>query len=349
MIFSLALLPLFGISGLAVDTARLMSAQSMLQNEVDAAALNAAVDGDFSQSARHIAYMEQRLNADRTLRDAQVSGAWSGSDFQVTASGVVNTALVHVLPGLSNTVNISVSAVARVHQPMRQYETPEVTWLDPEAGDYNRLYVYCFNPDPGPDNTPAHERRSKRTPLQDNNGVNYLHRTEYDWPRCESGETISFELYNVRFSRNNPDRWERLNEQENVETAPRDPWCNQNHTRCRFRYFTDTALVGGLEHHQGLDGIDILETVICEDKDACSPGQGPVPRGRNRTPQRDTIGCAPGRYMYYGWEDRPPGQSGHAPDWTYEGWTDRDYDDIIITLQCPDYDDAAVRYVRLIE
>lgn len=51
---------------------------------------------------------------------------------------------------------------------------------------------------------------------------------------------------------------------------------------------------------------------------------GVVPEGKNRTPHLKKRPCVPGSYMYYGWEDRPPGS----------GWTDADYDDITFILKC---------------
>lgn len=67
--------------------------------------------------------------------------------------------------------------------------------------------------------------------------------------------------------------------------------------------------------------------VTCEDRNACKPERqgGIIPQGTNRTPQRATTACAPGKFMYYGWEDRPPEGGG----------SDRDYNDIRIIIECP--------------
>ena len=351
MIFALSLVPIFGLAGMSVDTARLINVRATLQAEADATALNGAVGGPQGNYGAQITAMNERVQSafgNTSLTDLDIAGNWSGLNFRVDASARVNTVLIHAVPGIGDSVRVSVRSVARLHQPLQQYQVPEVTWLDPEAGDYNRVYVYCFDPDPNSDKT-LEERRTQRTPLQDNNGRNFLNEG-FSWPRCERGETISFELYNVRFSRTNPQRAE--NPAGPPETFGNDTgsWCHANHNqRCRYRYFTDTVMVNGVERHTGLD-YSILETVLCDSQEQCTRGpESIIPTGRNRTPQQDTVGCTPGKYMYYGWEDRPPGIPGGTSDWTHRGWTDRDYDDITIVVQCPDYDLEAVRYVRLVE
>jgi hypothetical protein len=53
--------------------------------------------------------------------------------------------------------------------------------------------------------------------------------------------------------------------------------------------------------------------------------------------------------MYFGFEDRPPGQSGANGTWLDPAWTDTDYDDIRIVMKCPNsgrLGDAFVRLVR---
>lgn len=351
LIFALSLVPVFGLAGMSVDTARLMNVRSTLQAEADATALNSAVGGPDSNFNTQLTAMHERVMGqfgNAGLSDLSIAGNWSGANFRVEASARVNTVLVHAVPGIGDNVRVSVRATARLHQPLQQYEVPEMTWLDPDAGDYNRIYVYCFDPDPNSGKT-LDERRTQRTPLQDNNGVNFIQQySQYDWPRCEQGETISFELYNLRFSRNSPQRIDHnpANDHNWCQHAPLPGYPNP----CRHRHFTDTVLINGVEQHTGLQ-FDILETVLCDTFEDCAPQNqgGILPSGTNRTPQKDTVGCSPGKYMYYGWEDRPPGMPGGTANWTQMGWTDRDYDDIRIVIQCPDYDDNAARYVRLVE
>ncbi len=351
VMFALSLVPVFGLGGMAVDTARLINVRSALQAEADATALNAAVGGIDGNYGAQLSAMHDRVTSafgNAGLSGLSISGDWSGHNFRVEASAQVSTILIHAVLGIGDSTRVSVRAVARLHQPLQQYQVPEVTWLDPEAGDYNRVYVYCFDPDPHSGKT-LQERRTQRTPLQDNNGRNFLHEG-FTWPQCERGESISFELYNVRFSRTNPHRAEDPAGPPETFGHDGNTWCHPNHNgQCRYRYFTDTVMVNGVEQHHGLQ-YNILETVLCDTREQCERGpQSILPSGSNRTPQKDSIGCTPGKYMYYGWEDRPPGVPGGTANWTYPGWTDRDYDDITIVVQCPDYDQNAARYVRLVE
>lgn len=335
--FALALVPLCGMGGLAVDTAQLMGVRAFLQNEADQAALNGAVEGPDGDYARYRAIAHERIMARRAMENLSVTGSWSGNDYAVEVRGRVNTALVHVMPGLNDSVNVRAEAVARLHQPLLQYEPPMISELDPEAGDYNRIYVYCFDPDPDADKT-LEERRTQRTAIQDNAGTHY----SYTWPRCEPGETISFELYNVRFSRTAPHRW---------DDASNDggSWCHHRPDPCRFNYFTDTRLINNVEHHTGLE-LNILETKLCDTYEECKPVSqgGVIPEGKDRTPNRETRACEPGKFMYYGWEDRPPGLPGPSGNWTHIAWTDNDFDDIRVIMECPQYDEGGERFVRLI-
>lgn len=151
VIFALSLVPVMGLAGVSVDTARLINVRTSLQAEADATALNAAVGGPNQNFAAQINAMNDRVTAAfgrSGLSDLNINGGWNGLDFRVDASARVSTMLVHTLPGISDSVRVSVRSTARLHQPMLQYEPPEVSWLDPEAGDYNRIYVYCFDPDP---------------------------------------------------------------------------------------------------------------------------------------------------------------------------------------------------------
>jgi len=64
-----------------------------------------------------------------------------------------------------------------------------------------------------------------------------------------------------------------------------------------------------------------------------------IPEGKNREPQKAKQSCQPGKFMYYGWEDRPPGL----------GWTDQDYNDIRIIIECPESVATGEFVVRLIK
>lgn len=69
----------------------------------------------------------------------------------------------------------------------------------------------------------------------------------------------------------------------------------------------------------------MMETVLCSSFETCVAKNkgGVIPFGKNRVPVKTTESCAPGKFMYYAWEDRPPASG------------DRDYDDIRVIVECP--------------
>jgi hypothetical protein len=153
------------------------------------------------------------------------------------------------------------------------------------------------------------------TVIADNGGTSY----DFTMPRCAAGEVLSYHLLNVRGARTQPRLWD-------------DP------LRENYEYYTDTQLVEGVEQYD-LDW-EILETVLCDSLEDCVPQRegGVIPTGRNRVAQQNTQRCEPGKYMYYGWEDRPPGR----------GWTDRDFDDIRVIVGCPVMEFEGDKRIRLI-
>ena len=135
-----------------------------------------------------------------------------------------------------------------------------------------------------------------------------------------SGETMSFRLFNVRNSRTTKDNWDKAS----VEN---------------YSYYTDTTMKP--QETYDLDGWAILETVLCNNLDECKGKDkgGVIPVGKNKNPPaRATSPCLPGKFMYYGWEDRPPGR----------GDSDRDYDDIRVIIECPVEIISGEQIVRLI-
>lgn len=328
VLFGLLLVPIFGFSGIALDYGRATKLQGELQTRADAAALNAAVAGVTQGHHALVAQMAQDIeNAyvrPGVLENVSVTGNWvSATDFRVQAEARIATAMAHIIPGVDPGISVAIEAVARVSEQEATYEPPAVEWLDPEAGDYNQIYVYCFDPSGGGS---KRSRRSRMTLIADNAGSHF----DYDWPRCDEGETLSFRLRNVRHVKDRPHLW--------------------NHpSSTQHNYHTDTVLVGGVEQFD--IGYDILETVRCDDLESCvgEDEGGVIPRGAHRDPHIESRPCRPGAYMYYGWEDRPPGQPGRAEVWTDPAWTDADYDDIRIVMQCPETAALGERSVRLMK
>ena len=316
VVFAVSMVPVLGAAGMAVDYTRATNVQDFLQSVNDGAAISGSRLGSGNDQAGTIAYLKSatatRFGDGPWVADMNVETEWlSNFDFQVTTSLSVPVTILAAVPGFQDEVPLTVTSVVRIEEPSLVYKEPEVSDLDPEAGDYNRVEVYCFNPDA----KRARDARTQMTAIADNGGTKY----DFVMPRCESHETMSYKLRNVRDARTNKSRW--------------------TSKEGRYEYFTDTEIEDGKETYD-LGGRAILETVLCDSIQVCKPKNqgGVIPHGKNRTPERATKPCAPGKYMYYGWEDRPPGN----------GWTDKDYDDIRIIVECPVTEEVGNRMVMLI-
>lgn len=304
---ALLAIPLFAVAGIAIDYSRASLVKSFLQAEADAAALAGAKGGASANDQNWVNNL--RVNAEGrfsndVLESLTANGRWvTATDFSVTAGAAVPVTLLAIVPGMERAFDVNVQAVARFSQPVLTYNPPVVSQLDPDAADYNRIYVYCFN---AKNKNSADKGRTKMTAIADNAGTTY----NYTMPKCAAGETMSYRLHNVRNARTQKSKWD----------SPRAEF---------YEYYTDTVLTGGgAESYTSLN-VSLLETVLCDSRKVCEPkkkgGPGIIPEGANRTPQRATGACAPGKFMYYGWEDRPPESGG----------SDRDYNDIRIIIECP--------------
>ncbi|HEY8564417.1 MAG TPA: pilus assembly protein TadG-related protein [Beijerinckiaceae bacterium] len=359
VLFGLAMLPLLGLTGVAVDYSRATNLHGFLQTASDAAAIGAAAAEDPEGSNRALGGARSVIathTGARALQNVNVLGKWlTAVDYEVTIQGRMDATIMQAVPFLPKTMDLKVVSVARVTQPLMTAAAPRISQLDPEAGDYNQLSVYCFdaskkdranngngnsgngngngngnsrngnngngNGNSGNSNGQANsgsdeKGRSQMTPIADNGGTTYTFRM----PTCGEGETLSYKLKNVRGARTRPSMW-------NDSTVE------------QYEYFTDTTVVGAVQKQN--TGVDILETAICDTFESCKPISrgGVLPEGRERTPQQTEKACEPGKFLYMGWEDRPPGR----------GWTDRDYDDIRIVMECPRFERSGTKQVRLIK
>lgn len=317
IVFSLSLLPLVVVVGTAVDYYRMNDLHARSQAITDEAALSISSDRTrqanlTDASKARLTEQAKRLGTENVTLTVELVNA---TDVRVTAHTVLTPVFLQAVPGGPKTLDVTTRATARLRDIRNVTAPPQLAELDPEAGDYNRVYVYCYNKDKR--NEPS-RGRSQFTPLADNGGTKY----PLNMPKCGTGETISFQLHNVRGMRKTPKRWD-------------DPTAEQ------YDYFSDTVVNDSSVQSYDLDGWSILETVICDSLSECSKTTaqgGKIPAGKNRTPQQSTLGCTPGRFIYMGWEDRPPGR----------GWTDKDYDDIRVTVSCPEVE-ISERNVRLVE
>ncbi|MGE4251739.1 MAG: TadE/TadG family type IV pilus assembly protein [Parvibaculaceae bacterium] len=317
VITALTAVPLVAAGGLAIDYANASFVRSFMQAEADAAALAAAAGGPSAEDPKWMTAAQGHTTTRFGSSVANVSfqGKWlTATDFGVEATAVTPVTLLSILPGIANKMTVKVAAVARYSEPVLEYKPPTVAELNPDAADYNRIYVYCFNSEKK--NT-ATKGRTQMTAVADNAGTKY----SYTMPVCEPKETLSFRLHNARNARTDKKKWD-------------DPRKTDI-----YEHYTDTVISGGSESYAL--NYSLLETVLCDSKNECKPKSqgGILVEGANRTPQKATGACAPGKFMYYGWEDRPPEQGG----------SDRDYNDIRIVLECPTVKASGKELVALIK
>jgi Flp pilus assembly protein TadG len=358
MLFGLTLPPMLGAGGLALDYSRASNVRSYMQAEADSAALGGAraaaqtvlkkLPNDKSALAAASVTNAQSMASLRfgasKVSGLTITGTWlNGTDFEVVTSGKVKNTMSRLIPGAASEIEFKTRAVARVliQNNLIAFK-PAVASLDFEAGDYNRIYVYCF--DKTRKNDPDKGRRVETmTAISDNGGTTYT----YEMPTCTTNETLSYRLYNVRGMRTTPSKWDKGNAE-------------------RFNHYTDSELdvngVASYDFKRGdrtKDGVTkdfglkpddgLLETVLCNTLAECKPKSkgGILPEGKNRTPVKETKACAENKFMYYGWEDRPYYAAGAPPG--VDGWTDRDYDDIRLIVECPRVPPEPTAAIKLID
>jgi hypothetical protein len=322
--FALISVVLLGGVGMAIDYSRAVNVESFMQAQADGAALSGVQLGSEGDPSPYLQFVrvstQDRYGPGEWIDKLDVDGEWiSASDFEVTVKGEVPVTILAAVPGFPDAVPVSVRATARLGEPTKTYKAPTVSELDPEAYDYNSISVYCFNPDKADD--PKTHGRTQMTLIADNNPATTL--PAYVMPECGVDEFLSYKLINVRNALHEPNK-------------PGDT----------YEYYTDTVIKNKKEKYAFKKSI--LETVFCDNLKECRPKSqgGVIPEGKERSPKQATRACGPGdagKYMYYGWEDRPPRGGPSASD-----DSDSDYDDIRIIIECPTYEVSGKRTVRLI-
>jgi Flp pilus assembly protein TadG len=235
MLFGLSLVPVAGAAGVAVDYAKASNMRTGLQAEVDATALDiikAAVDiqTDPAHTSKTPAQRQtlidtkitQIMNARKPISQSRIgteanfvfTGAWSDelqTQYRVTASVDVKR-MMRVLSSDAATP-VAASAIAAMQfNAVLQSAKPEMIRPGFNAGDYNRLFAYCYNKNE-PD---VSKRRTQMTAVTSNgesggkmevNDADIFKNVEM--PECDidKGETLSWRLLNVRDSRTNKANW----------------------------------------------------------------------------------------------------------------------------------------------
>lgn len=312
LVFGLWMVVVCAAVGAAVDYGRAISTRQAMQTTADAAALQlAAVTSPLTYTAQDLVKTGIYQNKNNA-QDVTFNAGWvSPTDLKVTGTGKVPTSLMAAVPGVAKAVDVGVSAIARVNMKYVT-KTPKMTQLDPEAADYNQIFLYCFEPvgaglgANGNKGAGIKSHRTQMTLIADNAGSTF----DFTMPSCEAGQNLSIRLHNVRNMHTTPSMW-------NSSTAEQYDW-----------YSDTTRTPGGVEQYNFEDNVPILETVTCANVNECKPqSQGDIlEAGRDRTPKVSNKACKKGELVYYGFEDRPPGKGG----------TDRDYDDIRLIMECPE-------------
>jgi Flp pilus assembly protein TadG len=392
LLFGLSLVPMVGAAGVAVDYGVASNMKTSLQAEVDATALDiakAAVDihidaaNKTKTQAERQALVDTKVTQIMAARTAIAQArATSGSNFTFTGAWAddLKTAYnvaahvdvnrnVRLLSSQPTTGVTATATAAMKYDAVLKSSKPEMLRPGFNAGDYNRLYAYCFNKN----ETDASKRRTKETAVTSNgsNGSGAEVDTNEIFsnvvmPECDvdKGETLSWRLLNVRNARTDSSRWPKDTKTTTTtgkgkgkvtETTwtSADPTGENTSTdpkkRTLYNHYSDTLVnpTTGLESYQFTGDqmgyyapINIMETVVCSTKELCNPDTAGsiVPKGDNRTPTPASTKCEAGKFMFIGFEDRPyvPGRlASEYSTWGSGYWTDRDYEDVTFVVSCP--------------
>lgn len=359
--------------GGAVDFGRALSMRSAMQRAGDAAALN-SVTLEETPAALRLASAESQLPGHIARyggTGSKLKAKWlTSTDYEVIATAELPTAFLRAMPGgKMTTLRASTRSVARSYRMKVVAGPPSKIDLSYEAADYNQVWVYCYDPSWSTKGTrtsdegtkfqtfsgnlafvtgvATNENRKGRSDfvlIADNGGSTI----SYTMPACKEGERVSYMLYNSRNSRTTPSNWKKNSTACGTALSQTGKSC--------YTWYTDATLdANGAEQHNGTSPYQ-LETVLCDDANCTQPLNGGTIPGNNQTKRIPQVAaaCQPGKFMYFGWEDRPPqNQGGNGNGLPYpvgvsDPGGDRDYDDIRLIMSCPVMEKDILQ-VRLIE
>lgn len=319
---AIMMIPVVGISGLALDYGQALAARSTLQGQTDLIATSIASKSRDADSASLLSKLKTSAQKEFRLGTVEYKTKWlNDQDYEVIATTNINLSLARLIPNAGKTMTVTSRSVARFTGTSQEYSPPEVTEIDPDAWDYNRLYVYCYNS--------VTRARTGMAAIADNVGTTY----NYTMPSCGENEFLSFRLKNIKDGRYN-NNWSQIETLANRYSYYERAYVKQ--------YYTDTVIAGNKENYTGMSSLNMIETALCDSLESCVPGSSGIGEGQNRqdTHSVANAACSSGKYMYYGMEDHSPYSS--------EG-SDSDYNDIKIVLKCPTPSSGEVSNVRLIE
>lgn len=341
-LFGILLIPLLGMLGVAVDFGTAIRIRAIEQTISDQTALLVADADTASAASERFDFARKELVRKLGARSEQggfrIDGSWlDGASYRLTISTTMATSFIHLLPRAGNTVTVGVSTTVMRVAPTYETKPPALSQLSPEAADYNRIYFYCYSSSPERQKEADAGRRGL-TPIADNASppTSYASQT---LPTCGKNEAPSYMLRNVRNARTSSAKWDDKKQEV-------------------YEYYTDITIDTGLRTQKmsmkgfrvtngtvrtsvDMTNNPILETIVCDSLSACkSKSEGGILPNSHVThdPATATASCDEGKYMYYGWEDRPPNAG-----------SDRDYDDIRLLVSCPKMVKVSDKKIRIVE
>lgn len=335
---------------MAIDYSTFRITYTRMQTAADAAALAAIDDlslSDAEKVQKALDIIGQNIPddyGDVTKASDVILGTYTKDGvFTPAAGAAVNAARVASVRSAArgNEVNrifsmfiskeaLTISTVAIAARPVNvAYEPPEISVLDSTAHDFNELYAYCYDPATSTrgemkliaNNMRANVTLSMFPQHPTDSSQNLKQPDTANWPKCEGeGESVSFYLRNYRgANQTRTQLWAAAPKHEYTDTKLVDGQEISN------KFKRDDPLTPSVDERRN----NLVETIMCDTKDLCDPSKANNMVGGGEGKKKDpanveTRACSPGKYMYYGWEDRPP-----------SGSSDRDYNDITIVLRCP--------------
>jgi Flp pilus assembly protein TadG len=379
VMFAVSLIPMLGAAGLAIDQHSGSNARSMVQSELDAAGLDVMkaavkIQTDPAKASLTAAARQALIDTEATaiiaarrqIAETKVAGSrisaftltgnWANSlktEYKVDSSFTLKK-FMKLSSGDTSTIPVVASATARM-EVTTETKTSVPTLDNPgyEAGDYNRIYAYCYNVK---NKAQADKGRTKMTAVSSNGTDGGSGAKELDtntvfnnvqMPSCSGDEVLSWRLYNVRGQRTQKNSWPTDSYNSGTQL-----WTQTDKSGVTiYNHYSDTKIdpANGLEEYSFTGNafgynqpIRMMETVVCDTKVQCTPGASGniTPSGKNRNPVQQNQACAPGKFMYMGWEDRPflpiNANSNDYSTGNSQQWTDSDYDDIRLVISCPE-------------
>lgn len=328
--------------------------------------------GSTSEAQAEALTAAQARAASLGAKDVTFTMEWENStDLKVLATARYTTVLMTAVPGLPDSFNITAEATARSNAQLERAASPSRVQLSDRAADYNQVWVYCYDKDFATKYTNSKKARDSDegssktnqsgdlaftkdmasrmnkngradfTLIADNGGSTI----SFSMPTCAEGEVVSYALFNSRNSRTSPANWKKNYSSCGTSLSQTGKAC--------YQWFTDTK--------RSTDGTESystspyqLETVLCDDPqcdtvtsgDVNGPNAATLVQSQTELKNRIPIkakGCDAGKYMYLGWEDRPPqnqggqGKGDPYPVGQSDPGGDRDYDDIRVVVHCPQF------------